>query len=184
MLSQIIQNIIKEIRNMIGKRISEISFDEHEFEKAKWDYNKALGKSGFSEIIKYHKQGPVKRARTRKVIWCHLPYSNHIKTNVGKSFMKLIIKHLPKHYRNHEIFNKNAIKMSYSCMQNMENVINKYNNKLLFQSVEQPTRTCNCRDTASCPMGRNFLQKCFVYQAQVDSTNSRKYYLGTSEDEF
>ena len=136
MLSQSIQNIIKEIRNMIGKRISEISFDEHEFEKAKWDYNKALGKSGFSEIIKYHKQGPVKRARTRKVIWCHLPYSNHIKTNVGKSFMKLIIKHLPKHYRNHEIFNKNAIKMSYSYMQNMGNAMNK----LLSQSFDQSTR--------------------------------------------
>ena len=33
-------------------------------------------------------------------------------------------------------------------------------------------------------MDRNCLQKCFVYQAQVDSANSRKYYLGTSEDEF
>ena len=30
----------------------------------------------------------------------------------------------------------------------------------------------------------NCLQKCFVYQAQVDSANSRKYYSGTSEDEF
>ena len=33
---------------MIGKRISEISLDEHEFEKAKGDYNKALDKSRFS----------------------------------------------------------------------------------------------------------------------------------------
>ena len=33
---------------MIGKRISEISRDEHEFEKAKGDYNKALDKSRFS----------------------------------------------------------------------------------------------------------------------------------------
>ena len=38
---------------MIGKCISEISCEEHEFEKAKEDYNKALGKSGFSEEIKY-----------------------------------------------------------------------------------------------------------------------------------
>ena len=40
--------IIKEIPNMIGKRISEISCDEHEFEKAKGDYNKDLEKGGFS----------------------------------------------------------------------------------------------------------------------------------------
>ena len=36
---------------MIGKRISEISCEEHEFEKAKVHYNKALEKSGFSEKI-------------------------------------------------------------------------------------------------------------------------------------
>ena len=39
---------IKKSPNMIGKRISEISLDEHEFEKAKGDYNKALDKSRFS----------------------------------------------------------------------------------------------------------------------------------------
>ena len=69
-------------------------------------------------------------------------------------------------------------------MQTMGNVITKHNDKLLFQSFEQPTRMRNCRNKASCPMNGNCLQKCFVYQAQVDSANSRKYYLGTSEDEF
>ena len=69
-------------------------------------------------------------------------------------------------------------------MQNMGNVITKHNNKLLFQSFEQPTQMCDCRDKASCPMDGNCLQKCFVYQAQVDSPNSRKYCLGTSENEF
>ena len=57
---------------MIGKRISEISCDEHQFEKAKGDYNKALEKSGFSEKIKNHKQGSVKRVQTIKVIWLTL----------------------------------------------------------------------------------------------------------------
>ena len=88
--------------------------------------------------------------------------------------MKLIVKHFPKH----------RMKLSYSCMQNMGNIITKHKNKLLFQSFEQPTPMCNCRDKASCPMDVNCLQKCFVYQTLVDSANSRKYYLGTSEDEF
>ena len=57
---------------MIGKRISEISCDEHQFEKAKGDYNKALEKSGFSEKIKNHKQGSVKGVQTTKVIWLTL----------------------------------------------------------------------------------------------------------------
>ena len=61
-------------------------------------YNKALEKSGFSGNIKYHKQGPLKRVQARKVIWFNPPYSSHVKTNVGKTFMKLIVKHFPKHH--------------------------------------------------------------------------------------
>ena len=59
-------NIIKEIPNMVGKRISEISSDEYEFEKAKGNYSKALERSVFSKKIKYHKEGSFKRVRTRK----------------------------------------------------------------------------------------------------------------------
>ena len=76
-------------------------------------YNKALEKSGFSEKIKYHKQGPVKCVRTRKVIWFKPPCSSHVKTNVGKTFMKIIVKTFPKHHRYFKIFNKNSIKLSY-----------------------------------------------------------------------
>ena len=129
----------------------------------KGEYSKALEKSGFTEKIKYHKQGSVKSVQKRKVIWFNPPYSSHVETNVGKIFMKLVVKHFPKHHRYHKILNKNTIKLSYSCMQNMGNIITKHNNKLLFQSFEQPTRMCNCRDKASCPMDGNYLQKCFVY---------------------
>ena len=94
--------------------------------------------------------------------------------------MKLTVKHFPKHRRSHKISDKNSIKLSYSCMKNIGNVITKHNNKLISQSVEQPTRMSYCRDKPSCPMEGNCLQKCFVYQAQVDSPNSRKYYLGTN----
>ena len=157
----------KKIPDMIGKRISETSCEEHKFEKAKKDYNKALGKNGFSEEIKYYK-----RVRTRKVIWFNPPYSSHIKTNLGKVFMKLIVKHFPK-YR---------VKLSYSCMQNMGNIITKHKNKLLFKALNNHPQcvTVFCvTQTVFC-----IFQKCFVYQTQVDSVNSRKYYLGTSEDEF
>ena len=119
----------KKIPDMIGKRISETSCEEHKFEKAKKDYNKALGKNGFSEEIKYYK-----RVRTRKVLWFNPPYSSHIKTNLGKVFMKLIVKH----------FTKYRVKLSYSCMQNMGNTITKHKNKLLFQNFEQPPPMCNC----------------------------------------
>ena len=65
----------------------------YEFEKAKADYNKVLEKSGFNEKITSHKQGSVKHVQTRKVIWFNPPYSSYVKTNVGKIFMKLVVKH-------------------------------------------------------------------------------------------
>ena len=117
----------------------------------------SLEKSYFSEKVKYHKQGSVKCVQTRKVIWFTSLYSSHVKTNEGKIFMKLIVKHFPKHHRYHKIFNKNTINLSYSCMQNMGNIITKHNNNLLFRSFEQPTRMCNCRDKASCPVDGNCL---------------------------
>ena len=66
---------------MISKRNSEISCDEHKFEKAKGDFNKALEKTGFSEKIKYHKQGSVKRVQ-QEIISFNTPYNSHVQTNV------------------------------------------------------------------------------------------------------
>ena len=125
---------------MIGKSVSEISSDKDEFEKAKRNYNKGLAKVGFSEKIKYHKQSPVKRVLTRKVVWFNPPYSSSIKTNVWKIFIKRIVKHFPKHHIYYQIFDNTTIKLSYSCMPNMENILIKHNNKLIFQSFEQPTK--------------------------------------------
>ena len=134
---------------MIGKSVSEISYDKDEFEKAKRNYNKGLAKVGFSEKIKYHKQSPVKRVLTRKVVWFNPPYSSSIKTNVWKIFIKRIVKHFPKHHIYYQIFDNTTIKLSYSCMPNMENILIKHNNKLIFQSFEQPTQMCNGKDKAS-----------------------------------
>ena len=66
----------------------------------------------------------------------------------------------------------------------MGNIITKHSNKLLLKSFKQPTRMCKSGDKASCPMDGNCFQKMLVYQAQADSTNLRKYYVGMFEDEF
>ena len=58
-------SIIKEIPNMINKRISEISCDEEQFEKAKPMYEKALENSGYKAKLKYVPKAPNPR-RNRK----------------------------------------------------------------------------------------------------------------------
>ena len=122
---------IKEIHNMISKRIPGISCEEHEFEKAKDFYNRALEKSGYNQKLKYQNQHVNRSSRKRKTIWFNPPYSKHAKTNIGKIFMKLISKHFSKQHKYYKIFDKNTIKLSYSCMPNMSSIITKHNKKFL-----------------------------------------------------
>ena len=84
---------------MISKRISEISCDKQEFEKAKDVYNEALEKSGYNQKLKYQNQHVNRSSRKSKIIWFNPPYSKHVKTNIGKIFLKLISKHFPKQHK-------------------------------------------------------------------------------------
>ena len=78
--------------------------------------------------------------RSRNIIWFNPPFSQNIKTNIGKIFLKLIKKHFPNHHRLHKIFNLNTIKLSYSCMSNMSSFI-KQHNRNIFILVTKLRRT-------------------------------------------
>ena len=79
---------------MISKRISDISYNEGEFDKAAPVYNKALQESGYSKTLVYQNEVKPKRNRNRKIIWFNPPYNKNVKTNVGKRFLELIDKYI------------------------------------------------------------------------------------------
>ena len=54
-----------------------------------------------------------------------------MQTNVAMSFLHLIDKHFPKSHKLLKIFNKNDLKVSYSCTTNMANIIKNHNRKIL-----------------------------------------------------
>ena len=108
-------SIIRQLPNMIEKRISDISCDEQEFDNVKGEYNRALENSGFTQKIKYTKSFPKRRNRNRKVIWFNPPYNAQVETDVGRIFLNLVSKHFPRHHKYRKIFNKNSIKISYSA---------------------------------------------------------------------
>ena len=90
-------NITKQLPSMINKRISELSFDEHEFNKVKHIYEKSLADSGFDYKLKYEENSNPKseRRRLRNVIWFNPPFNSNVKSNIGKIFLNLIKKHFP-----------------------------------------------------------------------------------------
>ena len=56
------------------------------------------------------------------------------------------LKHCPKTHRYSKIFNKNNIRVSYSCTDNLQTIIKKHNRKILETSKTHYTENnCNCR---------------------------------------
>ena len=64
-------------------------------------------------------------------------FSNNVETNVGRKFLSLLDKHFPKSSKYHKLFNRNNIKISYSCVPNIEQVTKDHNNAELQAQDEK-----------------------------------------------
>ena len=168
-------NIIKQLPAAINRRISDISCNETEFNKAKPIYEHALKSSGYDQPLTYsnnNNNNPAatrtRKNRKRNIIWYNPPYNKNVQTNIGKTFLKLINKHFPKNHKFHKIFNKNNLKLSYSCTENMETIISKHNKKVTNESpTTTPDNTCNCRKKEECPLNKYCLTTSVIYNAHV-----------------
>ena len=103
---------------------------------------------------------------------------------MGRRFLNLVEKHFPKEHKLQNIFNKNTLKVSYSCSQNMIQIINSHNRRVKQTKTEE-SLPCNCRQKNDCPMDSkcrtiNTPCKCI---ASVP-TKPDKSYIGISEDEW
>ena len=65
------------------------------------------------------------------MVWCNTPFSSNVMTNLGKRFFGILNKHFPENSELAKIFNKNRVKLSYSCMPNMQSNISGHNKKIL-----------------------------------------------------
>ena len=177
-------SIIKQLPDMINRRISDISCNEVEFEKAKPDYEEALTRSGFSKSMKYESTPQTKKSRKRNIIWFNPPFSQNVKTNIGKKFMALLEKHFPSHHKFRKLFNKNTVKLSYSCMESVANVIRRHNASILNSDDKAEPRPCNCKKKQECPLDGKCREESIVYKAVVSSGGVDKKYYGICEGDF
>ena len=100
------------------------------FNTAKAEYEDALKKSDYNADMKYTDNKSEKpKTRKRNIIWFNPPFSKSVSTNVAKTFLQLVTKHFPRSHKLHKIFNRNTVKVSYSCMNNMSNIIKGHNKK-------------------------------------------------------
>jgi len=145
--------------------------------------------SGFPSDLQYRRRTEENtpnrrnRRRNRKVVWYNPPFSCHVKTDVGRRFLSLLDQHFPPEHRYAGLFNRSKVKVSYSCMPNMETLIKSHNQNILKPQREADTG-CNCRDPASCPLNDNCLAGSLTYSALVTARNQEHIYYGSTGGQF
>ena len=125
--------IIKKLPKAIKDRLSRNSSNAEIFHASKIEYEIALRSSGYKNVgfkyIQVHKNNN-KQSRQRNIIWFNPPFSQAVSTNIAKQFLDLSDKHFPQNNQLHKIFNRNTVKVSYSCTPNVGSIIKSHNKKL------------------------------------------------------
>ena len=168
---------------MINSRLSTLSSSKQQFDKNKDYFNKKLQDSGYKHDLVFNNVKKVPKNRSRNILWFNPPFNKNVKTNIARLFLNLIDKHFPTNNILHKIFNRNNLKVSYSCMPNMKCIISRHNKSILDD--EQAINVgCNCRVKADCPLEGKCLTDGVIYQASVVADNKESIYVGSCSTSF
>ena len=127
-------------------------------------------------VYKNNNKTTGRRSRKRQIIWFNPPYCQSVETNVARKFLILVDRHFPPDHRLRKIFNRNTLKVSYSCMPNIDSTIKSHNNRLISNGADE--RTCNCRGNNTCHVEGHCLGQGVIYEATVKSETETKKYVG------
>ena len=71
----------------------------------------------------------------------------NLKTNLGREFFKLVDKNFTESNSLSKIFNRKSIKISYSTMKNMQQILTQTNSKKLNQGMKKDKiKQCRCEN--------------------------------------
>ena len=130
------QHILKQLPITINERLNKLSGNEEPFNRIQQNYQTALKSANYKFGLTYQNtSNKHKKQRKLKVVYFNPPFSLTEATKIRKEFLKLINHHFDKIHTYYKIFNRNTIKLSYSCMENFKTKIFNHNNKI----VNKPT---------------------------------------------
>ena len=120
---------------------------------------------------------------------CRCQHGANVATDIGHKFLQAVDECFPTNHCLNKIFNRNTLKLSYSCMPNVHQIITAHNKTVLHKQTkpsENPPKECNCRQKESCPLRGKCLTESVVYQATVTRTDNqhKETYVGLTEGAF
>ena len=171
------RSILMQILNAVNPRINRLSSYKNISYENKSIYDEALKNSGFQGRLEYvnpmnsgsngrsnscgiyalvkvggtNNNDPNRRGkiRNRTVIRFNPPFCKLTNINMGKYFLNLLDMHFNRDSSSRKIVNRNTVKISYFCTNNMHNSLNDHNSRLLDELNRNnggPDEvSCNCR---------------------------------------
>ena len=139
--------IMKKLPKIINDRLCKNSSNAEIFHESKVGYETALKGIGSKNVnFKYdlENKNNNRRNRQRNIIWFNPTFSQRVSTNVAKQFLEFLDKHFLPYNQLHKIFNRNTVKVSYSCTPNVGSIIKSHNKKMTNAKSKQK-KDCNCR---------------------------------------
>ena len=126
--------------------------------------------------------------RNRKVVSFNPPFCRLANINIGKYVLHLLDKHFNRDNPLSRIFNRNTVKISYSCTKNIYNILSNHNkrllNELITRDINPDVGSCNCRNKEEYPLGGRCNSRNVVYQACISPMEQQRdverVYIGIS----
>jgi hypothetical protein len=181
-------SVTRAIPKMVIQRLCRLSKDKPTFDNSAREYLDELKSSGYDiEGLSFERPTSSKRKRRRNIIYFHPPFCRSVKTKFGRIFRELVEKHFTPDHALCKIFNKNTLKISYSCLPNMKSVLDAHNRGIIDNNNGSGTnidsRNCNCRRAQDCPFEGSCLSKNVIYRADVSipsDPSKCKVYIGST----
>ena len=109
-------------------------------------------------------------------------------------FLYLLDKHFGRNHKYHKILNRNNVKISYNCIDNIKNIISGHIKEITNCYNEINGKTCNCSNKIKRPLHHKSLKLLkltdkIVYKAELETNDginklSTKVNFGINETDF
>ena len=114
-----------------------------------------------------------RRHSAKIIIWFNTPFNLYSAINIGRIFLDLVEKHFKRSNILGKLFNKNTLKISYSCMPNLQAKISAHN-KSIMSGTSNIEKGCNCQTNRVCPLEGECVVSDCVYMATVMNKNEQQ----------